>query len=543
MAKRVIFNTDAKNAIQRGVKTLAGAVKVTLGPKGKNVMFEKTFNGLTITKDGVSVAEQIQLEDVTENMGAQAVIQVAKRTNDVAGDGTTTATVLAEAILNAGLKNLAAGANPMDLKRGIDLAAKQAIEVVKKMAKPVSDELDEITEIASISANSEREIGELIGGAMKKVGRDGVITVEESNSTDTTIDVVEGFNFDRGYISPYFVTDPERMVAEYEDVAILVYEGKIKNLDQIVPILEPIAQQRRSLLIICEDLEGSALPGLVVNRLKGGLQVVAVKATAYGDRRKEIQKDIAIAVGATYVSPEAGVTIKSSDAVQYLGTASKVVVTKDETTIIEGGGRKDAVKARIDQIKAQLEQSLNDYDKQKLVERIAMLSDGVAVIKIGAASELEMKEKKDRVDDALAATKAAIAEGIVPGGGLALLNCYKELEKLKGANEDQNVGIKILRDALLVPMQQIAENAGDNGSMVVAEVLKNKKGYGYNAATGKYVDLIADGIIDPAKVTRVCIENAASISSLLLTTECILADIPEKDEMPPIQGGGMPNMM
>ncbi len=544
MAKDIKFDIDAREGLKRGVDALANAVKVTLGPKGRNVIISKSFGSPQVTKDGVSVAKEIELEDALENMGAQMVKEVASKTNDLAGDGTTTATVLAQAIVKEGLKNVASGANPMDLKRGIDKAVVKIVEHLAKQAKEVGSSSEKIRQVASISANNDDTIGELIAQAFEKVGKEGVITVEEAKGTDTYVDVVEGMQFDRGYLSPYFVTDSEKMVAELDRPYILLYDKKISTMKDLLPVLEPVAQSGKPLLIIAEDIDGEALATLVVNKLRGTLRIAAVKAPGFGDRRKAMLEDIAILTGGTVIAEERGFTLENAT-VDMLGTAERVSIDKDNTTIVNGAGKSEDIKARVAQIKAQIENTTSDYDREKLQERLAKLSGGVAVLYIGAASEVEMKEKKDRVDDALHATRAAVEEGIVAGGGIALLRAKNALAKLKPANADEETGIKIILKALEAPLRTIVENAGVEGSVIVARVLEaSRDAYGYNAKTGTYTDMFKAGIIDPKKVTRVALENAASVAGMILTTECALVDI--KDDkamsMPPM-GGGMPGMM
>ncbi|HEX2788114.1 MAG TPA: chaperonin GroEL [Ignavibacteria bacterium] len=542
--KLITFDTDARAALKKGVDTLANAVKVTLGPKGRNVVIDKKFGAPTVTKDGVTVAKEIEIEDPVENMGAQMVKEVASKTSDVAGDGTTTATVLAQAIYREGLKHVTSGANPMDLKRGIDLAVSELVKGLKDLSSPIKEN-KEIAQVGAISANNDKYIGDLIAQAMEKVGKDGVITVEEAKGTDTNVDVVEGMQFDRGYLSPYFVTSPESMEAELEDPYILIYDKKISTMKDLLPILEKTAQQGRGLLIIAEDIEGEALATLVVNKLRGTLKVVAVKAPGFGDRRKAMLEDIAILTAGTLISEEQGYKLENAT-LSYLGTAKRIVVDKDNTTIVEGAGKSDDIKKRINEIRAQMDKTTSDYDKEKLQERLAKLSGGVAVLKIGAATEVEMKEKKARVEDALHATRAAVEEGIVPGGGVALLRVSANLEKLKDANSDIMTGINIIKRAIEEPIRQIVSNAGLEGSVVINEVKNNKGNYGFNAATEKYEDLVKAGVIDPTKVTRVALENAASVASLLLMTEACIVEKPEKEKapmgMPPGMGGGMGDM-
>lgn len=541
MAKEIKFEIKAREELKKGVDALADAVKVTLGPKGRNVIIEKKFGAPHITKDGVSVAREVELEDPFQNMGAQLVKEVASKTGDDAGDGTTTATVLAQSIINVGLKNVAAGANPMDLKRGIDKAVAKVVETIRNMAEPVGDDFKKIEDVARISANNDEAIGKLIAEAMKKVKKEGVITVDEAKGTETTVDIVEGMQFDRGYISPYFVTSPEKMECVMENPYILIYDKKISNLKDMLPILETTAQSGRPLLIIAEDVDQEALATLVVNRLRGSLKVCAVKAPGFGDRRKEMLEDIAILTGGTVISEEKGMKLDAATLTD-LGTADKVTVNKENTTIVNGAGAKDAIAARVAQIKAQIEQTKSDYDREKLQERLAKLAGGVAVLHIGAPSEVEMKEKKDRVDDALSATRAAIAEGIVPGGGVAYIRCVKELESLKGANDDEETGIAIVKRAIEEPLRQIVQNAGGEGAVVIQKVADGTADFGYNARTGEYENLLAAGVIDPAKVTRVALENAASIAGMFLTTECVIADKKEDNPAPAMPAGGMGGM-
>ena len=535
MAKEILFDSEARDALKRGVDALSNAVKVTLGPKGRNVIIDKKFGAPTITKDGVTVAKEIELKDAVENMGAQMVKEVASKTADVAGDGTTTATVLAQAIVTAGLKNVTAGANPMDLKRGIDQAVKAIIVHLDTIKQEVGDDFAKIEQVGTISANSDATIGKLIAEAMQKVGKEGVITVEEAKGTETTVDVVEGMQFDRGYLSPYFVTNADKMVTELENPYILIHDKKVSNIQDIVPLLEKVAQQGASMLIIAEDVEGTALAGLVVNKLRGGLKIAAVKAPGFGDRRKAMLEDIAILTGAQVISEERGFKLDQAD-IAMLGRAEKIDIDKDNTTIINGAGSAEDIKARVNQIKAQVESTTSDYDREKLQERLAKLGGGVAVLYVGAATEVEMKEKKDRVDDAMHATRAAVEEGIVPGGGVAFIRAISALDGLQGDNEDQTTGIAIVRRSLEEPLRQIVANAGGEGSIVVQKVMEGKGDFGYNAATSVYENMHAADVIDPKKVTRVSLENAASIAGLLLTTECVLADDPEDDAMP----GGMP---
>ena len=545
MAKQVRYNVEARDALKRGVDILANAVKVTLGPKGRNVIIDKKFGSPAITKDGVTVAKEIELKDPLENMGAQMVKEVASKTADIAGDGTTTATLLAQAIVTAGIKNVAAGANPMDLKRGIDKAVAAVVKNLQSQSQTVGEDNNKIKQVASISANNDEIIGSLIAEAMGKVGKDGVITVEEAKGTETEVRTVEGMQFDRGYLSPYFVTNADKMEVELDNPFILIYDKKISSMKELLPILEKQVQTGKPLLIIAEDLDGEALATLVVNKIRGSLKVAAVKAPGFGDRRKAMLEDIAILTGGTLISEERGFKLENAD-LSYLGTAEKVVVDKDNTTIINGAGESDEIKARVGQIKSQIETTTSDYDKEKLQERLAKLSGGVAVLYVGAATEVEMKEKKDRVDDALHATRAAVEEGIVAGGGVAFIRAVESLADLKGENEDENTGIQIIRRAIEEPLRQICENAGIEGSIVVQKVKEGKADFGYNARTDKYENLIGAGVIDPTKVGRVALENAASIAAMLLTTECILADDPEDEKgggMPPMGGGGMGGMM
>jgi chaperonin GroEL len=543
MAKEIKFNIEARNILKEGVDQLADTVKVTLGPKGRNVVLEKKFGAPVITKDGVTVAKEIELKDPYQNMGAQMVKEVASKTGDIAGDGTTTATVLAQSIINVGLKNVTAGANPMDLKRGIDKAVAKVVESLKAQAQVVGDDLKKIEQVARISANNDEEIGKLIATAMEKVKKEGVITVEEAKGTETTVEVVEGMQFDRGYISAYFVTNPDKMEAELENPYILIYDKKISTMKDILPILEESARTSRPLMIISEDIEGEALATLVVNRLRGALKVCAVKAPGFGDRRKEMLEDIAILTGGTVISEERGMKLENAT-INDLGKAEKITVNKENTTIVNGAGAHDMIQARISQIKQQISTTTSDYDKEKLQERLAKLAGGVAVLYIGAASEVEMKEKKDRVDDALHATRAAIEEGIVPGGGVAYLRAIPLLENLKGENEDQSTGIEIIKRAIEEPLRQIVFNAGKEGAVVVQKVREGKDDFGYNAQTDKYEHLFKTGVIDPAKVTRVALENAASIAGMFLTTEAVVVELKDENapQMPPM-GGGMPGMM
>ncbi|MBK7630498.1 MAG: chaperonin GroEL [Ignavibacteriales bacterium] len=541
MAKLIVYDADARTGLKAGVDKLANAVKVTLGPKGRNVILEKKFGAPTVTKDGVSVAKEIELDDPIENMGAQMVREVASKTSDVAGDGTTTATVLAQAIYREGLKNVTAGANPMDLKRGIDLAVTKVIEYLKSVSKEVEGR-NEIAQVGSISANNDKSIGDLIADAMEKVGKDGVITVEESKSAETVLDVVEGMQFDRGYISPYFVTDTESMETVLEDPYILIHDKKISAMKDLLPVLEKVAQQGKAMVIIAEDLEGEALATLVVNKIRGTLKVAAVKAPGFGDRRKAMLEDIAVLTSGTVISEEQGYKLENAT-LEYLGRAKKVVIDKDNTTIVEGSGKTENIKKRINEIKAQIDKSTSDYDKEKLQERLAKLSGGVAVLKIGASTEIEMKEKKARVEDALHATRAAVEEGIVAGGGVALVRASNVLDKLKGENPDQTTGIKIVQKALEEPLKQIVENAGIEGSVVLWKVKEGKDDFGFNAATEKYENLIKAGVIDPTKVTRTALENAASVSSLLITTEAVVFEKKEREpNMPAMPPGGMGGM-
>lgn len=541
MAKEIKFNIKAREELKNGVDALADAVKVTLGPKGRNVIIEKKFGAPHITKDGVTVAREIELEDPFQNMGAQLVKEVASKTGDQAGDGTTTATVLAQAIVNVGLKNVAAGANPMDLKRGIDKAVSKVVEGIRQQSQEVDDDMAKIENIARISANNDEQIGKLIAEAMEKVKKEGVITVEEAKGTETSVDIVEGMQFDRGYISPYFVTNSEKMVCEMDSPYILLYDKKISNLKDLLPVLEGVAQSGRPLLIIAEDVDNEALATLVVNRLRGSLKICAVKAPGFGDRRKEMLEDIAILTGGTVISSDKGMQL-SQATINDLGTAEKVRVNKDATTIVNGAGDKDAIKNRVAQIKAQIETTTSNYDKEKLTERLAKLAGGVAVLHIGAPSEVEMKEKKDRVDDALSATRAAIAEGIVPGGGVAYIRCIDALDELKGDNDDENTGIAIIRRAIEEPLRQIVENAGVEGAVILQKVKDGKGDFGYNARTDAYEHFFETGVIDPAKVTRVALENAASIAGMFLTTECVIADKKEENPMPQMPAAGMGGM-
>ncbi|MGC1515261.1 MAG: chaperonin GroEL [Maribacter sp.] len=542
MAKDIKFDIDARDGLKRGVDALANAVKVTLGPKGRNVIISKSFGAPQVTKDGVTVAKEIELADPLENMGAQMVKEVASKTNDLAGDGTTTATVLAQAIVKEGLKNVAAGANPMDLKRGIDKAVEAIVADLAKQAKKVGDSSEKIKQVASISANNDETIGELIAKAFGKVGKEGVITVEEAKGTDTYVDVVEGMQFDRGYLSPYFVTDSEKMVSQLENPYVLLFDKKISSMKDLLPVLEPVAQSGKPLLIIAEDVDGEALATLVVNKLRGSLKIAAVKAPGFGDRRKAMLEDIAILTGGTVISEERGFSLDNTT-LDMLGTCEKVSIDKDNTTIVNGGGVAKDIKTRVNQIKSQIETTTSDYDKEKLQERLAKLAGGVAVLYVGAASEVEMKEKKDRVDDALHATRAAVEEGIVAGGGVALVRAKAVLSKVAVENEDEATGLQIVARAVEAPLRTIVSNAGGEGSVVIAKILEGKGDYGYDAKSEKYVDMMKAGIIDPAKVTRVALENAASVAGMILTTECALTDIKEDAPSGPPMGGGMPGMM
>ena len=542
MAKIIKFDTEARNLLKSGVDQLADAVKVTLGPKGRNVIIDKKFGAPHITKDGVSVAKEIELEDQFENMGAQLIKEVASKTGDAAGDGTTTATVLAQAIIGVGLKNVTAGANPMDLKRGIDKAVAKVVESIKSQSEEIGDDYTKIENVARISANNDEEIGKLIAEAMKTVKKEGVITVEEAKGTDTTVDVVEGMQFDRGFISPYFMNNTEKMTCEMDQPAILIYDKKISNLQDLLPVLEPVAKQGRSLLIIAEDVESQALATLVLNSMRGSLKICAVKAPGFGDRRKEMLKDIAILTGGVVISEEVGLTLENAT-LEMLGRADKVVVSKENTTIVDGAGDKEAIAQRVQTIKAQIETTTSEYDKEKLQERLAKLAGGVAVLHVGAASEVEMKEKKDRVDDALCATRAAMAEGIVPGGGVAYIRAISSLEGMKGENDDETIGIEIIKRAIEEPLRQIVANAGKEGAVVVQKVKEGAKDFGYNARTDVYEDFFAAGVIDPAKVTRVALENAASIAGMFLTTECVISDKKEENPAPAMPAGGMGGMM
>ncbi|MBT3442277.1 MAG: chaperonin GroEL [Flavobacteriaceae bacterium] len=543
MAKKIQFDVEAREGLKKGVDALANAVKVTLGPKGRNVIIGKSFGGPQITKDGVTVAKEIELEDPLENMGAQMVKEVASKTNDLAGDGTTTATILAQAIVREGLKNVTAGANPMDLKRGIDNAVEAVVAELNKNSETVGNSSDKIKQIASISANNDEAIGSLITEAFEKVGKEGVITVEEAKGTDTYVDVVEGMQFDRGYLSPYFVTNSEKMESDLESPYILLYDKKISAMKDLLPVLEPVAQSGKPLLVIAEDVDGEALATLVVNKLRGSLKIAAVKAPGFGDRRKAMLEDIAILTGGTVISEDRGLTLENTT-IEMLGSAERVTIDKDNTTLVNGAGDKETIRARVSQIKAQIETTTSDYDKEKLQERLAKLAGGVAVLYVGAASEIEMKEKKDRVDDALHSTRAAVEEGVVAGGGVALLRTRKVLEKLTSDNLDEVTGIQIISRAIEAPLRIIVENAGGEGSVVVAKVLEGKGNFGYDAKSETFVDLLKQGIIDPKKVTRIALENAASVAGMILTTECALVDIKEDTPaMPPMGGGGMPGMM
>jgi len=543
MAKDIKFDVEARDGLKRGVDALANAVKVTLGPKGRNVIISRSFGAPVVTKDGVSVAKEIELEDPLENMGAQMVKEVASKTNDLAGDGTTTATVLAQAIVKEGLKNVAAGANPMDLKRGIDKAVEAIVEDLGKQSKEVGNSSEKIKQVASISANNDDVIGDLIAKAFGKVGKEGVITVEEAKGTETYVDIVEGMQFDRGYLSPYFVTNSDKMITDLENPYILLYDKKVSTMKDLLPVLEPVAQSGKPLLIIAEDVDGEALATLVVNKLRGSLKIAAVKAPGFGDRRKAMLEDIAILTGGTVISEERGFTLENTT-LEMLGTAERVTIDKDNTTVVNGAGDKSLIKNRVNQIKAQIETTTSDYDKEKLQERLAKLAGGVAVLYVGAASEVEMKEKKDRVDDALHATRAAVEEGIVAGGGVALVRAKSVLEKITTENLDETTGIQIVARAIEAPLRTIVSNAGGEGSVVVAKVMEGKKDFGYDAKTETYVDMLKAGIIDPKKVTRIALENAASVAGMILTTECALIDIKEESAgggMP--MGGGMPGMM
>jgi len=546
-ARELKFDIEARDQLKSGIDQLASAVKVTLGPKGRNVVIEKKFGAPQVTKDGVTVAKEIELKDKFENLGAQMVKEVASKTNDDAGDGTTTATVLAQSIINVGIKNVTAGANPMDLKRGIDKAVKKVVDSLKKQSHDVGDTNDKIEQIATISANNDSVIGKLIANAMKSAGREGVITVEEAKGTEDELKTVEGMQFDRGYISPYFVTDTDKMEAVMEQPYILLTDKKISTMKDLMPILEPAVQSGKGLMIIAEDIEGEALATLVVNKIRGSLKVAAVKAPGFGDRRKEMLEDIAILTGGTVITEEKGLTLEGAT-LEMLGTCEKIVTDKENTTVVNGDGAKENIAARVNQIKSQIEASTSDYDKEKLQERLAKLAGGVAVIYVGAASEVELKEKKDRVDDALSATRAAVEEGIIPGGGVAYIRATEELEGMKGENEDETTGVAIIKRAIEEPLRQIVENAGIEGSVIVQKVKEGKADYGYNARTNQYENLYESGVIDPTKVARVAIENAASIAGMFLTTECVIVE--EEEEMPPMpaggmggMGGGMPGMM
>jgi chaperonin GroEL len=537
-AKIITYNTDARTALKKGIDQLANAVKVTLGPKGRNVVLDKKFGAPTVTKDGVTVAKEIELPDPLENMGAQMVREVASKTSDVAGDGTTTATLLAQAIFREGMKSVTAGANPMDIKRGLDVSVKKIVEGLKDISKTVGDDKTKIAQVGAVSANNDMSIGQLIADAMEKVGKDGVITVEEAKGTETTLDVVEGMQFDRGYLSPYFVTDAESMETVLEDPYILIHDKKIAAMKDLLSILEKVAQSGRSILVIAEEVEGEALATLVVNKLRGTLKVCAVKAPGFGDRRKAMLEDIAVLTNGTVISEEKGYKLENTT-LNYLGTAKRVTIDKDNTTIVEGAGKKEDIKKRINEIKQQIDKTTSDYDKEKLQERLAKLSGGVAVIKIGASTEIEMKEKKARVEDALHATRAAVEEGIVPGGGVAYLRTIHKLEGIKVENDDQKIGVDIIRRALEEPIRQIVENAGVEASVIVNKVKEGKDAFGFNAQTEVFEDLIKAGVIDPTKVARVALENASSVASLLLTTEATVVEKPEKEKMPPMPPGGM----
>jgi chaperonin GroEL len=541
MAKEIVFEVEAREKLKSGVDKLANAVKVTLGPKGRNVVIGKKFGAPHVTKDGVTVAKEIELKDPIENMGAQMVKEVASKTADIAGDGTTTATVLAQAIITAGMKNVASGANPMDLKRGIDKAVISVVNTLKSISKEVGSDNDKIKQIASISANNDETIGSLIAEAMKVVGNDGVITVEEAKGTETEVKTVEGMQFDRGYLSPYFVTNADKMIVEMENPLILIYEKKISNMKELLPILEPVVQSGKALLIIAEDIDGEALSTLVVNRIRGSLKIAAVKAPGFGDRRKAMLEDIAILTGGQVISEERGYTLETAT-LDMLGTAEKIEIDKDNTTVINGAGNKEAIASRVGQIRAQIETTTSEYDKEKLQERLAKLAGGVAVLYVGAATEVEMKEKKDRVDDALAATRAAVEEGIIPGGGVGFIRAIESLETLKGINEDENTGIAIVKRAIEEPLRQIVANAGGEGAVIVQKVKEGKDDFGYNARTEVFESLYEAGVIDPTKVARIAIENASSIAAMLLTTECVIADELEENA-PMMGGGGMPGGM
>jgi len=542
MAKEIIFDIEARDGLKRGVDALANAVKVTLGPKGRNVVIDKSYGGPSVTKDGVSVAKEIELKDPIENMGAQMVKEVASKTSDLAGDGTTTATVLAQAIVKEGLKNVAAGANPMDLKRGIDKAVEAVVADLKKNSEEVGNKSEKIQQVAAISANNDESIGKLIADAFSKVGKEGVITVEEAKGTETYVDIVEGMQFDRGYLSPYFINNPEKMLVDMDHPYILLYEKKISTLKDMLPILEPVAQSGKPLLIIAEDVDGEALTALVMNKLRGALKIAAVKAPGFGDRRKAMLEDIAVLTGGTLISEELGLTLETAT-VEMLGTAERVTIDKDNTIIVNGSGKKEDIKNRVEQIKAQVEVTTSEYDKEKLKERLAKLAGGVAVLYVGAASEVEMKEKKDRVDDALHATRAAVEEGIIAGGGVALVRAKSALAKVKTDNADEATGVSIIERAIEEPLRQIVENAGKEGSVVVAKVKEGKGDFGYNAKTDEYVNMFKAGIIDPTKVTRIALQNAASVAGMILTTECALVNIKEENPPMPPMGGGMPGMM
>ncbi|MDE7072869.1 MAG: chaperonin GroEL [Bacteroidales bacterium] len=540
-AKEILFDQEAKNRLKKGVDALCDAVKVTLGPKGRNVIIDRKFGAPHVTKDGVSVAKEVELKDTVENMGAQMVKEVASKTNDLAGDGTTTATILAQSIVRTGLKNVTAGANPMDLKRGIDKAVAEVVAQIRKMSRKVGDSIDKIEQVATISANNDNNIGKLIAEAMKQVKKEGVITIEEAKGTETSVKVVEGMQFDRGYISPYFFTDTEKMEAVMDNPFVLLYDKKISVMKDFLPVLEKTVQTGRPLVVIAEDIDGEALATLVVNRLRGSLKIAAVKAPGFGDRRKDMMEDIAVLTGGTVISEEKGLKLEDID-LTFLGQAEKITIDKENTTIVNGKGKKADIQDRVNMIKAQIEKTTSDYDREKLQERLAKLAGGVAVIYVGAASEVEMKEKKDRFDDALHATRAAVEEGIVPGGGVAYLRCLAALEKLKVDNDDEKVGVEIIRRALEEPLRQIVENAGLDGSVIVDKVKAGKDDYGFNARTETYEHLLTTGVIDPAKVTRVALENAASIAGMLLTTECVLAEIKEDKPAAPAMPGGMDGM-
>ena len=540
--KNIHFDTEARDALKRGVDALADAVKVTLGPKGRNVVIDKKFGAPTVTKDGVTVAREIELKDPVENMGAQLVKEVASKTADQAGDGTTTATVLAQAIVKSGLKNVAAGANPMDLKRGIDKAVAASVKSLRSLSMEVGDDFGKIEQIASISANNDAVIGKLIADAMRRVTKEGVITVEEAKSTETYVDAVEGMQFDRGYVSPYFVTNADKMEAELENPYILIYDKKVSAMKELLPVLEKVVQTGRPLLIIAEDVDGEALATLVVNKIRGSLKIAAVKAPGFGDRRKAMLEDIAVLTGGTVISEERGYKLENAD-LTYLGRAEKVSIDKDNTTIVNGAGNSDDIKARVNQIKAQIETTTSDYDREKLQERLAKLAGGVAVLYVGAATEVEMKEKKDRIDDALHATRAAVEEGVVPGGGVAFIRAIKAMDRVSVENEDERTGVNIVKRALEEPLRQIAENGGVDGSIIVQKVKESAGNFGYNARLNKFQNLLVAGIIDPTKVSRVALENAASIAGMLLTTACVVSEDPEKDAAPAMPGGGMGGMM